>query len=259
MIDVHSHIIPGVDDGASNIDESVEIAVTAEKAGVKTLFATPHALDLADSTSWDHVNQGFDDLKKRVARENIDIEIVRGAEIFITPDLPKRIKENKKLTINGQGRYILLELPLLEIPDFTEQVIFDLIVCGVIPIIAHPERYVKIWEEPNRLFDFIKRGALTHVNSGSLTGRYGKNAQKTAKLLISHNLIHMMGSDIHSSSTGAYTFAEGFRIIKEISGPDRALEMVTSIPANIIKGDPVRVPAPKPVQQSFLKRLFKWA
>jgi protein-tyrosine phosphatase len=163
-----------------------------------------------------------------------------GAELFISPDLPEKIKENRGLTINNGNRYVLLELPLYEIPPFTEQTIFELQLLGIAPIIAHPERYHEIQRDHNKLLKLVKKGVLAQVNSGSLIGRYGKKVQKAARRLLTHNLIHMMASDVHSISNGLYPLSEGVDAAAEMIGIRRAREMVTSIPEKVIRGEEIK-------------------
>lgn len=236
MIDIHTHILPDIDDGAQTIEESIEMLKRAAEEGVKTIAATPHVLDVPSESDWQRVNDTFNCVKQTLIWEKIDIDIILGAELFISPDLPRMIKENRELTINNGNKYVLLELPIQEIPSFTEQTIFELLLQGIVPIIAHPERYFEIQKNPNRLLDLVKRGVLTQVNCGSLMGRYGRKVQRTAKNLLSCNLVHMMGSDVHSTPNGSYPLSRGVNIASKIVGIERAIEMVTSIPEKIING-----------------------
>ena len=233
MIDIHSHILPGVDDGARSIEESIKILQKAADAGVTTIVATPHVLDVPSKSEWQGVSNIFNRLKQKIVQENIHIEMILGAELFISPELPKNIEENRELCINN-GSYVLLELPVLEIPPFTMQTIFELLIKGIQPIVAHPERYFEIQKDTNRLFDLVQKGVLTQLNSGSLTGIYGKKVQKTAKSLLKKNLIHMIASDIHKISDGLYPLLKGVNAVADIIGEKKAKKMVTYIPEQII-------------------------
>ena len=241
MIDIHTHILPNIDDGAQTIEESVEILKKALDEGVKAIVATPHVLEVPSECDWQRVRDVFNSLKQALISEKIDIEIILGAELFISPDLPQMIKQNRELTVNNGNRYVLLELPVQEIPPFTEQTIFELLVQEIVPIIAHPERYLEIQKDTNKLFDLVKRGVLTQVNSGSLMGRYGRKVQRTAKNLLYYNLVHMIGSDVHSIPNGSYPLYQGVNIAAEVVGIERAKEMVTSIPEKVINGDIIEV------------------
>ena len=236
MIDIHSHILPGVDDGARSIEESIKILQKAADAGVTTIVATPHVLDVPSKSEWQGVSNIFNQLKQRIVQENIHIEMILGAEVFISPDLPQSIEENRELCINN-GSYVLLELPVLEIPPFTMQTIFELLIKGIQPIVAHPERYFEIQKDVTKLYKLVKRGVLTQLNCGSLLGRYGKRVQKTARTLLKHNLIHMIASDIHSIPDGSYPLSQGVSIAAEVVGMKRAMDMVSVTPEKVINSE----------------------
>ena len=240
MIDIHTHILPGIDDGAQVIEESIEIAKRASDEGVKAIVATPHVLEAISEDGWERIRDIFDRLKQRLISAKIGIDIILGAELFISPEVPAWIKRNRELTINGGNKYILIELPLYEIPPFTEQTIFELLLQGVVPIIAHPERCMAIQQDTNRLSALIGKGVLTQANVGSLTGKYGKAARKTAKTLLTRNLIHMIGTDVHTLSNGSYPLSQGVNMAAEVVGIERAKEMVTSVPGRMIRGEEIR-------------------
>lgn len=238
MIDIHTHILPGIDDGAQAIEESIEIAKRASDEGVKAIVATPHVIEAISEDGWKRIRDIFDRLKQRLISAKIGIDIILGAELFISPDVPAWIKRNRELTINGGNKYVLIELPLYEIL-FTEQTIFELLLQGVVPIIAHPERCMAIQQDTNRLSALIGKGALTQVNVGSLTGKYGKAARKTAEILLTRDLIHMIGTDVHTLSNGYYPLSQGMNMAAKVVGIERAKEMVTSIPERIIRGEDI--------------------
>lgn len=244
MIDIHSHILPGVDDGARSIEESIKILQKAADAGVTTIVATPHVLEVPSKSEWQEVSNVFNGLKQKIVQENIHIEMILGAELFISPDLPQNIEENRELCINN-GSYVLLELPVLEIPSFTEQIIFELLIKGIQPIVAHPERYFEIQKDDTKFSKLVKRGVLTQLNSGSLMGIYGKRVQKTARILLKHNLIHMIASDIHSIPDGSYPLSQGVNIAAEVVGMKKAMNMATSIPKKIINGERINISSNK--------------
>lgn len=246
MIDIHTHILPGIDDGAQAIEESIEIAKRASDEGVKAIVATPHVLEAISEDGWKRIGDIFDRLRQRLISAKIGIDIILGAELFISPEVPAWIKRNRELTINGGNKYILIELPSYEIPLFTEQTIFELLLQGVVPIIAHPERGMAIQQDTNRLSALVEKGVLTQANVGSLTGKYGKASRKTAKTLLTRNLIHMIGTDVHTVPNGSYPLSQGVNMAAEVVGIERAKEMVTSIPERMIRGEEistfVRVP-----------------
>ncbi len=239
MIDIHTHILPGTDDGPRLMEESIEILKRAADDGVKVVVATPHVLDTPTVKDRLQVVDTFSSLKQCIIRERINIELVLGAELFISPDLPGWIKADNGLTIKGLNRYILLEFPVQGTPSFTDHTIFEILMMGITPVIAHPERNLGIQADTEKLDILIKKGSLAQLNAGSLLGRYGKKARKTAEKLLSLGLIHMIGSDVHSIAQGVYSLAQGVERAAAIVGRKRARDMVTSVPEGVITGKPI--------------------
>lgn len=234
MIDIHTHVLPGVDDGAQTLAESIGILRKAAEEGVELMVATPHVLEMPSQSAWQYVRETFDGVTEKLIAERIHIEVRLGAELFISPEVPSMVKSNRELTIDGKSTHVLLELPLQEIPVFTEQVVFKLLIDGITPIIVHPERCLEIVTSPGRVASLVQKGALTQINTGSLMGRYGKDVQKTAKLLLSRNLVHLMASDIHALYKNSYSLPYGMRLAARIVGRKKAEELVTTAPARIM-------------------------
>jgi protein-tyrosine phosphatase len=256
MIDIHTHILPGVDDGVQSIDKAIEILRKAENAGIRKILLTPHILEFPSNEELYTINGRYHSLSRAIQKENVNIVVHLGAEIYITPDLPQMIKAYPDLTINGGNRYALIELPPNEIPTFTMETIYKLILKGIVPILAHPERNMEIQEEPERLSELIGKGVLTQLNTGSLTGRYGKRAQRAAKVLLTHNLVHVMGSDIHELADCPYPLLKGIGLASKRVGRKRAYEMVTTVPERIINSAPIHFPKPKPIRSMIFKSFF---
>ena len=234
MIDIHTHILPSVDDGAGNMAESLVILKKAGESGVTTVVATPHVL-IEQFTKEYHnrICASFHKLNELLAFEGIDIELVLGAELYLIPELPQLVKENSNLSLGG-GDYVLMELPMHEIPSYTEHVIYELLVQGKTPIIAHPERYREIQEDIENLFKLVEKGVIVQINVGSLMGMYGRHVKKTVHKLLNNNLVHLMASDIHRNHDKLYPLQQGIKLASKIIGKQRALKMVTSVPNSII-------------------------
>ncbi len=216
MIDLHSHILPGVDDGAETIEETVAIAREAENQGIKGIVATPHYLEEGYHLSPEETAQKVEELQKVLNKEKIDVKIYPGAEVFITPDLGKKVSRGFIPTLN-HSKYILLELPFNLLPDYADEVLYDLLVMGYNPIIAHPERYTFIYKDPNILYNWVKNGIYAQLNAGSILGIYGSRINNIANILLKYKLIHLLGSDVHSTSRRKQYLKEGYLKIKEIS------------------------------------------
>ncbi|MFW6034839.1 MAG: tyrosine-protein phosphatase [Halothermotrichaceae bacterium] len=216
MIDIHSHILPGVDDGAKNLDESLKIARQSEKQGIKGLVVTPHCMDSGYYMTPSTTIKRILSLQQCLYREGINIRLYPGAEVFITIDLADKVQKKQVLTLN-HGSYILIELPTVKIPKYTESVLYKLKTAGYNPIISHPERYKDIAAEPDILYYWFKNGIYAQVNASSLLGKFGKKVKKTAELFVKNNLVQLIGSDVHSISSRNQCLQEGLKRVERLS------------------------------------------
>lgn len=197
MIDTHAHIIPGVDDGAKDIEESIYLINKSVQDGVSEIIATPHSHHPLYNESRNIIEEKFIELKKEVEKKNIKVKLHLGQEIHIHEEILRNLKKGELISL-ADSKYILLELPSNQVPFYTKYIIQEIIYFGKIPIIAHPERNLSIIKNNDKLQELINYGALSQVTSPSLTGQFGKKVQKTALLLIKKNLIHTYGSDMHN-------------------------------------------------------------
>lgn len=197
MIDVHAHILPGLDDGPTSIEEAVTILRDSSKKGIHKIIATPHIFEGNNSDIKD-MKAKIKTLNQISKEEGLNILVLPGAEYLITDDLAKKAANGDIITL-ANSSYILIELPLDEIPENSFNVFFDLVLLGFNPIIAHPERCRAIIDKPMILFDLIKKGVFAQLNAGSILGKYGPRIQETAETLIKSRLYHVIGSDLHSS------------------------------------------------------------
>ena len=236
MIDIHCHILPGADDGPQTLEESIEMARIAYEDGIRTIVSTPHYIDGNTDHSGDYILDKVWNLNKELKRKEINIEILCGNEVYITPNLNELIKKNRIHTINST-QYLLIEFPMFGLPMYVEQVIFDLQLLGITPIIAHPERYKWVAEDPSLIKDFIRMGALCQINSGSITGKFGQAAKSTSNLLITHNMAHVVASDGHSPRTRTPKLLEAYEYIVNKNGKKLADWLFYVNPKKIICGE----------------------
>ncbi|KPU27357.1 hypothetical protein TR13x_04550 [Caloranaerobacter sp. TR13] len=244
MHDIHSHILPSVDDGAKHIEEAVEMARIAEANGVKTIFATPHYIEGEGYKNTEHNKKVLDRLNEALKVENIGVKVLLGNEVFITPDIVKLLEEGEVSTLNN-SRYLLVELPMFNMPIYTEDIIYELRLKGIVPIIAHPERNTKIMEDPNILYEFIKLGALAQLNLTSLIGYYGESVKKTAEILLKHEMIHFMGTDSHSHKSRALNITQGIEVMSKIVGYHKVDEIINKNPLAILNDEEININEPK--------------
>lgn len=213
MVDIHSHILHGIDDGSKNIEMTLEMLKVAEKNGTKSIIATPHyCLEFAE-TPYLEVRDLVSNLKELIKSEGINIDIYPGQEIYFFENMVNSYKEGIIGTMNS-SRYMLIELPMRKYEERFLEVIYELQVLGVVPIIAHPERYDFIIENPSFINKFIDEDILFQMNTGSIVGKFGKNVKKTCKILMQNNIYNFIGSDAHNTSTRNSSMCEGAEIIK---------------------------------------------
>ena len=249
MFDLHAHILPGVDDGAETMDDAVEMARVAAKHGTSVILATPHRRDVTENFSVPHIQGLAADLSEELQRRSIDLEILIGMENHLDMELPEAFLTGQALPMNG-SRYALVELPFFGYPDYTEDVLFQLQLQGITPVLAHPERIEAIQQNPELLAGFVDRGMLSQVTSGSIVGHFGGAVRKTTQLLLKRGLIHIIASDTH--------FPEGRRSPKlppgkeaaaRIVGEERARSMVVDTPRTVLDNLPVEVEPPQKVER----------
>ena len=199
MIDIHTHILPGIDDGAEDIYDTLEMASMAADIGVTAIVATPHCNlpGIFDNYFGDAYIKTFQTAVRAIQEEGIPIRLCPGAEAFGTYDLPELIVDGKIMPLN-QSRYILIEFSFDEDPDFATDLLRRVRAVGAKPVVAHVERYEFVQDNPQIVYQWRKRGYVIQVNKGSFLGRFGRNAQETAYRLLRHNLVSVVASDAHS-------------------------------------------------------------
>lgn len=199
MIDIHSHILPGIDDGAADIYDTLEMASIAVESGVKGMVATPHCNipGLFDNYYSREYVELFRETEAVLKKENIPLRIYPGMEVFVTPDVPNLLRDGKLLTINGSHN-MLVEFSFDEDPDYVQGMLQKINDLGIRPVIAHVERYEFVQYDLQMVYHWRKKGYYVQVNKGSLTGRFGRHAEYAAHKLLQHNLVSAVASDAHS-------------------------------------------------------------
>ncbi|NLM75913.1 MAG: capsular biosynthesis protein [Clostridiaceae bacterium] len=251
MTDIHCHILPGLYDGAPDYEAALEMIRIAEKEGVGCIVATPHCIDFPDEDIFGVLSN----LKELASGQGCNVELLAGSEIYINPDLPRMAKDNKIISIN-RSRYVLVELPMLDMPLYTLDVVYELRLIGFVPVIAHPERYKYVIGNPNIVKGLIDAGALCQVNSGSITGRYGKAVEKTVHTLLRHNMVHFAASDAHSPNHRPPRLKKAYEITEECYGKDKAHKLFCGNPYAAVKNEDIEIEEPIAVKKRkwfFLK------
>jgi protein-tyrosine phosphatase len=214
---MHCHILPDTDDGAQSIEDSIAMAKEAVANGIKTIIATPHHFNGIYTNHKEEVYRRVEEFQLELDKLNIPLVILPGQEIHIYSELVSDLRNNRLIT--HHNKYMLLELPNNEVPHVTTQMIYEIQLQGIAPIIPHPERNDKIREHPNLLYQMVKKGALSQITAGSIIGKFGKEVQKFTFQCIESNLCHLVSSDAHrSSGKRSFYLSEAYSLIaKEFS------------------------------------------
>ncbi len=215
MIDIHSHILPWLDDGAASLQEALEMARIAAADGVTAMIATPHSSLIG--MQYQYTAEEYWSVFKRMAQaikdEKIPMLLYPGMEVFAVPELPWLLKHEEVLTLN-HSRYLLLEFAFDEKPIFVKKILDDVMACGVLPVVAHAERYDFVQKEPQIAYDLHNNGCLIQMNKGSIMGRFGKDVQQTAMKLLHHGVVSVVASDTHGSTLRSPGMTEAYRTVE---------------------------------------------
>ncbi len=271
MIDLHSHILFGIDDGPKVIEESIQMCRIGYQDGIRTIVATPHILPGIYKNDRSTILSKLHELNKALVKFGVQssefgvknsqpksssqlltanchlpsaIQILPGSDVHFSSDILQLYEGGEIVTVNDQGRYLMIEFAFQGIPYQAEEVLFQLLTKGVIPIISHPERNMEIGERPKRYYEMIRMGCLGQVTAMSLTGDFGSGVRRIAEKLLSKRLIHMIASDAHSTDGRPPILSAAVKSAEKIAGKEEAIRMVTEYPQAILEGRRPNVPDP---------------
>lgn len=197
MTDVHSHLLPGIDDGVQSLEDAEEIIRKFIALGYHKIITTPHIMSDAYRNTPAIINNKLAELKAHLIKKEIDITIEAAAEYYMDEELVRKVENNEPLLTFGEN-YVLFETNFMTEPLQLKEFIFLLATKGYTPVLAHPERYLYLQQDVTKQEDLINRGVLFQLNTSSFSGYYSKGAQQTAHKLIDRGWVHFLGSDCHS-------------------------------------------------------------
>ena len=218
--DIHSHFIPGIDDGAENIEASIDLVRAMAGLGYKKLITTPHVMSDFYKNTPENIMEGLSKLREAIAHAGIDIEVEAAAEYYCDHAFEKKIAEGKLLTFSG--KYVLMELSYMNPSDNFDTITFKLQLEGYTPVLAHPERYPYWYHNFDQYAAIREKGILLQVNIGSLVGHYGSGPKRIAERLVEYNLVDLLGSDVHKMShIDLIRKAESNKVVKNLCASGR--------------------------------------
>jgi protein-tyrosine phosphatase len=288
MIDLHSHILFGIDDGPKAIEESIQMCRIGYQDGIRTIVATPHILPGIYKNDRSTILYKVQELNEALMKFGVqssefrvknsqpkfssqppsaipgpcsaeqtslgchlpsamELKILPGADVHFSSDILHRYEEGEIVTVNDQGRYLMVEFAFQGVPYQAEEVLFKLLTKGITPIISHPERNMEIGERPKRYYEMIRIGCLGQVTAMSLTGDFGTGVRRIAEKLLSKRLIHMIASDAHSVDGRPPILSTAVKAAEKIVGKEEAIRMVTEYPQAILEGRKPNIPEPIPI------------
>jgi protein-tyrosine phosphatase len=251
MIDIHCHLLPGIDDGPKTWEQSIDLCRAMAANGIRRAVATPHLIDGVYNNTLSRVRPLATELNRRTSEAGIDLEVLCGAEV----DLSSRYisMASDELPILGGGRSVLLEMPMAVIPHAMAEIIFSARAQGLIPILAHPERNEILQENLGLADEWIRAGAALQLDGDSLFGDWGQHAKRCGEELLARGLFHAMASDAHSIDRRPPKLREALEVAIGLVGED-ARKLVTTGPELLLAGicpeTPMYPPRPLPRRRS---------
>ncbi len=253
MIDLHCHILPGIDDGARDWDESLKMARLAVDEGITHILATPHHMNRSWINPKGVVVPLVDELQARLDENEIPLTIFPGQEVRLHGEILQNINENEICFIDEWEQYVLIEFPTPEVPAYAERLFYEMQTAQITPIIVHPERNHAILKDPNLLYDFVSRGTLAQVTAASYLGAFGKKIETLSHQLIEADLVHFIASDAHNTTNRKFHMQEAYEKLMDEFGAKKAKAFDQTTRA-LVNGDPVVVPEPRKIEKK--KRFF---
>lgn len=237
LVDIHSHILPGIDDGSPDMATSLKLAQAAVDDGITHALMTPHHLNGRYYNHKSDVIKLTEIFKKQLEENNIPLTVFPSQEVRLSADIPQALDNDDILFCDEDGKYMLLEFPSEDVPTYAAKMTFDLLGRGITPIIVHPERNNKILHHPEVLQDFLEQGCLTQVTASSYVGVFGKEIADLSERLIEAGQVATFASDAHSLAKRESKMTEAYD--KLASQNKAGVEIFQQNAKSIINGDRV--------------------
>lgn len=260
-IDLHCHILPAWDDGPKTLDDVLGMLKRAQESGIGTIVATPHVGRAFKGVEHpaSSIAEGVEKLQVELDAHHIDVKVLPGAEILLgSVDLLGNSGVSPFWTVANMGKYALVESPYRSWPDFGNNLLYELMLRGVRPIIAHPERYVDVQKDIAKMEAAVSQGALLQITAGSILGHNGKEMQACTQRLLDAGWAHIVCSDAHNTEH-AWP-GEAVETVEKRVGGARARQIFESNPRAVLEGKPIPpqiMPEKTEASGSFISRLFR--
>lgn len=240
LVDIHCHILPGIDDGSKDWETSIKLAHAAVKDGITHAVVTPHTLNGRYLNHKKDVIKLTAEYQKRLKDENIPLTVFPGQEVRISGDLPQALDDDDILFLDEDGRYMMLEFPSDDVPSYAKDMIFKIMQRGITPIIVHPERNSRILKEPVILQELIEQGCLVQITASSYIGTFGKDIEEMSRRFIEAGQCSCFASDAHDLPKRQYEYSEALEKLSNEFGQGVAQEYRDNAQA-LVNGDNVQM------------------
>lgn len=258
MYDLHCHMLPGIDDGAADLEMALAMARIAVDDGIAVVACTPHIYPGMYANTAPGIRAAIAAFQAELDRHELPLRLYAGADTHLEPNLAASIKADRVPTLAG-SRYLLLEPPHHVAPPRFEESVFELMVAGYIPVITHPERLTWLGDHYAMFAHLVKAGAWMQITSGSVTGRFGRQPKYWAERMLDEGLVHILATDAHDPKHRAPLLAEGRAAAAQRIGAEHAEHLVTTRPAGIVADlAPDRMPPPTGTQPVALRPRGFW-
>jgi protein-tyrosine phosphatase len=235
LVDIHCHLLPGIDDGAPDLDAALTMARLLAADGVRTVIATPHQLGAFTGNRGDFVRERVRQLQAELEYAGVPLEVLPGGDVRIEGDLPRRLATGDALTLGDHGRHVLLELPH-ELYFPLDGLLRELASRGVVGVLSHPERNAGLVAKPQAAAELVDGGCLMQVTAGSFLGGFGPTAQNMAEWMLAEGLVHFVATDAHGPKSRRPRLRQAFTRVAELAGVDTALDLCSHHPAAVAAG-----------------------
>jgi protein-tyrosine phosphatase len=235
MIDLHCHILPGVDDGPPSLAESLEMCRMASDDGIRTVAAMPHTLNGVYVNEGPAILEAVASLNQAIRAAGIDLEVLPGADVHVDPELVALVRSGRVMTINDNRVAVMLEFPDHFVPEVMGQFLQTIIAEGILPVVSHPERCRQLHDR-DILAELVKMGAVIQVTAMSLTGEFGHRVRSFTRKILASGLVHVIASDGHSIQYRPPVLSRALAEASHLIGADKAVDLVQANPRAILEG-----------------------
>ncbi len=238
LIDLHTHVLPRVDDGPASVEEALETISALASGGTEVVVATPHNMPGMFEASIKQITLSAESLRDALAGAGVPVKLILGQEITFRPDLISQLEAGELLTINDTP-YFLFEFPPYFVPPGARDFIFQARLKGYFPILAHPERNERLQKDLGFLEELVRGGTLVQLTAGSIFGRLGPETEKSSHRMLKEGLAHIIATDCHSIRFGPGDLSEAVKVAGDIIGREAALNLVQNNPRAVVEGSPL--------------------